>query len=491
MPINVTLGTNDLEISDANGDLIDTIAYQSIDTIAYVNNPGTVVNSSTLGAAPTVTGDPQWSAVIWLRDGRKAVIMLGDVDNQAGWTNDQTGFDALVADIYAAFPAGGGGGGTGTVTSINVSGGTTGYSFTGGPVTGSGTITMTGSAAIPTGNTLWVDIVYGDDGTGTANRQDLPYATIMAALADAGEGDSIVVRPGSTGEDVTDADAPQTVYINLMPGAAINSLTVTQSVGWSLTGGGVGGNVVMDPTSGYNLILQTVTIGGNMSCISFGSIQARECLIKGDCEASDAGTFEVRNCQILGVTSVDASSATSYSSHHFGDANIINGGNLYGEGSVLGGPVTADPVAGDFYDGVTGADGDTQVLGADGRWGWQPPAASVAIVSGGALVRQNNAVIVPFPSLINEGGAGDGGRCVRYLTDDGTSTGTPLFSSIIGWPTAVIQSAGSSGDPSPMYIVILELVSGANRVDFFATSPDGTVAPNNTPLMIWVTGIPA
>lgn len=117
MPINVTLGTNDLEISDANGDLIDTIAYQSIDTIAYVNNPGTVVNSSTLGAAPTVTGDPQWSAVIWLRDGRKAVIMLGDVDNQAGWTNDQTGFDALVADIYAAFPAGGGGG-SGTLTNF-------------------------------------------------------------------------------------------------------------------------------------------------------------------------------------------------------------------------------------------------------------------------------------------------------------------------------------------------------------------------------------
>jgi hypothetical protein len=119
MPINVTLGTYELEISDANGDLIDTIAYQSIDTIAYVNNPGTVVNSSTLGAAPTVTGDPQWSAVIWLRDGRKAFIMLGDVDNQAGWTNDQTGFDALVADIYAAFPAGGGGGGTGTVTTFS------------------------------------------------------------------------------------------------------------------------------------------------------------------------------------------------------------------------------------------------------------------------------------------------------------------------------------------------------------------------------------
>lgn len=153
MPINVTLGTYDLEISDANGDLIDTIAYQSIDSIAYVYNPGTVVNSSTLGAAPAVTGTPQWSAVIWLRDGRKAVIMLGDVDNQAGWTNDQAGFDQLVSDIYGAFPAGGGGGGTGTVTSVSGSGGTTGMTLTGGPITTSGTLTLGGTLDLDNGGT--------------------------------------------------------------------------------------------------------------------------------------------------------------------------------------------------------------------------------------------------------------------------------------------------------------------------------------------------
>lgn len=141
MPIDVTLGTQEIQILDATtGDLIDTIAYQSIDTITYVNNPGTVVVSSTLGAAPTVTGDPQWSLLLWLRDGRKSVIELGNVSNQSGWTNDQTGFDQAVADIYAAFPTGGGGGGG--VTSVNASGGTTGFEFTGGPVTNSGTLTM-------------------------------------------------------------------------------------------------------------------------------------------------------------------------------------------------------------------------------------------------------------------------------------------------------------------------------------------------------------
>jgi hypothetical protein len=45
------------------------------------------------------------------------------------------------------------GDGTGTVTSINVSGGTTGVTFSGGPVTTSGTITMGGTLAVANGGT--------------------------------------------------------------------------------------------------------------------------------------------------------------------------------------------------------------------------------------------------------------------------------------------------------------------------------------------------
>lgn len=45
------------------------------------------------------------------------------------------------------------GGSTGTVTSVDVSGGTTGLSFTGGPVTVSGTMTMSGTLAVANGGT--------------------------------------------------------------------------------------------------------------------------------------------------------------------------------------------------------------------------------------------------------------------------------------------------------------------------------------------------
>jgi hypothetical protein len=46
-----------------------------------------------------------------------------------------------------------GGGGSGTVTSVNVSGGTTGLTTSGGPITGSGTITLAGTLAIASGGT--------------------------------------------------------------------------------------------------------------------------------------------------------------------------------------------------------------------------------------------------------------------------------------------------------------------------------------------------
>ena len=46
-----------------------------------------------------------------------------------------------------------GGGGSGTVTSVNASGGTTGLTFSGGPITTSGTLTLAGTLAVANGGT--------------------------------------------------------------------------------------------------------------------------------------------------------------------------------------------------------------------------------------------------------------------------------------------------------------------------------------------------
>jgi hypothetical protein len=51
------------------------------------------------------------------------------------------------------------GGGSGTVTSVDVSGGTTGLTTSGGPVTGAGTITLAGTLAVANGGTGATDAV--------------------------------------------------------------------------------------------------------------------------------------------------------------------------------------------------------------------------------------------------------------------------------------------------------------------------------------------
>lgn len=77
--------------------------------------------------------------------------------NQSPITDDQTGL--VSRDWYRFFlnllnkANSGGGSGTGTVTSVSVSGGSTGMSFSGNPVTTSGTITMTGTLDVDNGGT--------------------------------------------------------------------------------------------------------------------------------------------------------------------------------------------------------------------------------------------------------------------------------------------------------------------------------------------------
>lgn len=77
--------------------------------------------------------------------------------NQSPITDDRTGL--VSRDWYRFFlnllnkANEGGGGGSGTVTSVNVSGGTTGLTTSGGPVTTSGTITLAGTLDVDNGGT--------------------------------------------------------------------------------------------------------------------------------------------------------------------------------------------------------------------------------------------------------------------------------------------------------------------------------------------------
>jgi len=85
--------------------------------------------------------------------------------------------------------------GGGSVTSVDVNGGSTGFSFSGGPITVAGILFMSGRARMDTENTIWV-MKNGVNATGLRNRFDRPFLTIAAAEFVALPGDSIVILPG-------------------------------------------------------------------------------------------------------------------------------------------------------------------------------------------------------------------------------------------------------------------------------------------------------
>jgi trimeric autotransporter adhesin len=95
---------------------------------------------------------------------------------------------------------GGGGGGSGTVTSVDVSGGTTGLTTSGGPVTTSGTITLAGTLNVANG------------GTGATNATD---ARTNLSAAKSGANADITSMTGVTGgistPDYIDFDTAATV----------------------------------------------------------------------------------------------------------------------------------------------------------------------------------------------------------------------------------------------------------------------------------------
>jgi hypothetical protein len=151
--------------------------------------------------------------------------------NQSPITDDRTGL--VSRDWYRFFlnllnkANQGGGGGTGTVTSVNVSGGTTGLTTSGGPVTTSGTITMAGTLNVANG---------GTGATTAANAR-----TNLSVPSTTGSGAS-----GTWAIDITGNAANVTGTVAIANGgtgqttaaAAITALTGTQTSGYYLRSDG-------------------------------------------------------------------------------------------------------------------------------------------------------------------------------------------------------------------------------------------------------------
>ena len=109
------------------------------------------------------------------------------------------------------------GGGTGTVTSVDVSGGTTGLTFSGGPVTTNGIITMAGTLAVTNGGTGQTSYTNGQLLIGNSTGNTLTKATLTA-------GTGIGISNGAGSITITNSAPDQVVSLT---GAGTTSISGT------------------------------------------------------------------------------------------------------------------------------------------------------------------------------------------------------------------------------------------------------------------------
>jgi hypothetical protein len=141
------------------------------------------------------------------------------------------------------------GGTGGTVTSIDVSGGTTGLTFSGGPVTSSGTITMAGTLAVANG------------GTGATSL------TAYNVLVGNGTSAVAAVAPSTAGHVLTDNGASANPSFRALPTdsngydeAALNTNLDSSPDTWTDTGA-----EFTAPSTGDYLVAATVRYGLGLS----------------------------------------------------------------------------------------------------------------------------------------------------------------------------------------------------------------------------------
>jgi hypothetical protein len=112
-----------------------------------------IFNADTLGGTTTISSEDTVDSFVISLPAKTGTLLVPATVGVAGQALVSNGTNAPAWQTLA---------GTGTVTSVNVSGGTTGLTTSGGPVTDAGTITLTGTLIAANGGTGQSSYVVGD-----------------------------------------------------------------------------------------------------------------------------------------------------------------------------------------------------------------------------------------------------------------------------------------------------------------------------------------
>ena len=342
--------------------------------------------------------------------------------------------------------------GAGTVTSVNASGGTTGMTFSGGPVTSSGTLTLAGTLAAVNGGTAQT----------TYSTGDLLYASGANTLAKLSIGTSAQVLKVTAGVPAWETDT--------------TTGTIT-SVAQSFTGGliSVSGSPI---TSSGTLALTVAGTSGGIPYFSAASTWASSAALTqygviygGGAGASPVATAAGTTGQVLTATTSGAPSWASPATSGTVTSVAVSGGTT--GLTTSGGPITSSgtiTLAGTLT-AVNGGTAQTTYVTGDILYSsGSNTLAKLAIGTSGQVLKVTagvpawetdtttgtvTSVAQSFTGgLISVAGSPITSSGTLALTVAGTSGGIPYFSSASTWATSaaltqygVIYGGGAGATP--------------------------------------------